>query len=51
VRSLIPECPHGWRGNVPDPKDLPDDQFRAIRDLIEEKVKALLASLGGSPAV
>jgi arsenate reductase (thioredoxin) len=30
---------------IPDPKDLPADQFRAIRDLIEEKVKALLASL------
>jgi arsenate reductase (thioredoxin) len=30
---------------IPDPKDMPADQFRAVRDLIEEKVKALLASL------
>ena len=29
--------------NIPDPKDLPPDQFRAVRDLIEEKIKALLA--------
>ena len=31
--------------NVPDPKDLPDDEFRAVRDLIEAKVKTLLATL------
>ena len=30
---------------IPDPKEMPADQFRAVRDLIEEKVKALLASL------
>jgi protein-tyrosine-phosphatase len=30
---------------IPDPKERPDDDFRRIRDLIEEKVKALLASL------
>jgi protein-tyrosine-phosphatase len=30
---------------IPDPKDLPPDQFRAVRDLIERKVKGLLASL------
>jgi arsenate reductase (thioredoxin) len=30
---------------IPDPKDMPADQFRAVRDLIEEKVKALLSSL------
>lgn len=30
---------------IPDPKNLPDDEFRRIRDLIEEKVKILLASL------
>ncbi len=33
---------------IPDPKELPDDEFRRVRDLIEEKVKALLASLDGS---
>ncbi|MBX7105921.1 MAG: sulfite exporter TauE/SafE family protein [Gemmataceae bacterium] len=31
--------------NIPDPKDLPDDEFRRIRDMIREKVKALLASV------
>jgi protein-tyrosine-phosphatase len=31
--------------NIPDPKDLPDDEFRRVRDLIEQKVKALVASL------
>jgi protein-tyrosine-phosphatase len=32
--------------NIPDPKELPDEEFRKVRDLIEEKVKALLAELG-----
>jgi protein-tyrosine-phosphatase len=31
--------------NIPDPKELPDDEFRSVRDLIEQKVKELLASL------
>jgi protein-tyrosine-phosphatase len=30
---------------IPDPKELPPEQFRALRDAIEAKVKALLASL------
>jgi protein-tyrosine-phosphatase len=30
---------------VPDPKELPDDEFRQVRDLIERKVKELLAKL------
>jgi len=30
---------------IPDPKDLPPDEFRKIRSLIERKVKELLASL------
>src|SRR5947199_10079591 len=30
---------------VPDPRELPDEQFREVRDLIERKVKELLASL------
>jgi arsenate reductase (thioredoxin) len=30
---------------IPDPKDLPPKEFRAVRDLIEAKVKALLATL------
>jgi protein-tyrosine-phosphatase len=33
-----------WR--IPDPKHLPPDEFRAVRDLIERKVKGLLAELG-----
>lgn len=35
---------------IPDPKELPDDEFRRIRDLIEEKVKALLRSIGVAAA-
>jgi protein-tyrosine-phosphatase len=31
--------------NIPDSKDLPPEQFRQIRDLIEAKVKDLLARL------
>ena len=31
--------------NVPCPKAMPPEQFRAVRDLIGEKVKALLARL------
>lgn len=30
---------------IPDPRDLPPEQFREVRDLIETKVKELLASL------
>ena len=31
--------------NIPDPKEMPDDQFRSVRDLIESKVQDLLAGL------
>lgn len=31
--------------NIPDPRELPPEQYRAVRDLIEAKVKELLASL------
>jgi protein-tyrosine-phosphatase len=31
--------------NIPDPKDMPPEQYREVRDLIERKVKELLASL------
>lgn len=44
------ECPfiqaqqrEDW--NIPDPKAMSDHQFRVVRDLIEEKVKALLERL------
>jgi arsenate reductase len=36
-----------WREEwqIPDPKELPDDEFRRVRDLIERKVQDLLAKL------
>ena len=46
------ECPlvrarrrEEWQ--IPDPKDLPPEQYRAVRDLIERRVKELIASLLG----
>ena len=30
---------------IPDPKEMPPEQYREVRDLIERKVKELLASL------
>jgi protein-tyrosine-phosphatase len=30
---------------IPDPREMPPEQFRQVRDLIESKVKELLASL------
>jgi protein-tyrosine-phosphatase len=33
--------------NIPDPKELRDDEFRQVRDLIEQKVKSLLSDLDG----
>jgi arsenate reductase len=35
---------------IPDPKELPPDEFRRVRDLIENQVKSLLARLGAPPA-
>ena len=44
------ECPlvnakrrEEWQ--IPDPKELPPEEYRRIRDLIEQKVKELLASV------
>lgn len=31
--------------NIPDPKEMPAEQYREIRDLIERKVRELLASV------
>ncbi len=44
------ECPLVRAGRreewqIPDPKDMPPEQYREVRDLIERKVKELLASL------
>ena len=33
--------------NIPDPKAMPPEQFREVRDLIEGKVKELLSMLAG----
>jgi protein-tyrosine-phosphatase len=37
------KCRVDWQ--IPDPKGMPPDQFRVVRDTIGAKVKALLASL------
>jgi hypothetical protein len=44
------ECPfirakdrQDWQ--IPDPKELPPNEFRAVRDMIAGKVRALLATL------
>ena len=44
------ECPLAWakrreEWQIPDPKEMPPEQYREVRDLIERKVKELLASL------
>jgi arsenate reductase (thioredoxin) len=45
------ECPmvrakHREDWGIPDPKELPPERFREVRDLIERKVKDLLTRLG-----
>ncbi len=44
------ECPLVLAGRrvdwqIPDPKEMPPDRFREVRDLIEAKVKELMQSL------
>ena len=34
--------------SIPDPREMPPERFREVRDLIEEKVKALLDTLTAS---
>jgi arsenate reductase (thioredoxin) len=34
--------------SIPDPKNMPPEQFRAVRNMIQEKVKELLAGLGAA---
>jgi arsenate reductase (thioredoxin) len=41
---VVAERREEW--NIPDPKDLPPEEYRSVRDLIGEKVRTLLASLG-----
>jgi arsenate reductase len=40
---VIAEKREDWQ--IPDPKELPPEQFNEVRDLIEQKVKDLLAML------
>lgn len=37
---------HRYDWQIPDPREMPPEEFRKVRDLIAEKVKALLADLG-----
>lgn len=37
--------------SIPDPKNLPPDEFRAVRDLIQDKVRGTLDELGVPPVV
>lgn len=37
--------------SIPDPKNLPPDEFRVVRDLIREKIFAALEELGIQPSV
>ncbi|MEO6967726.1 MAG: arsenate reductase ArsC [Rhodanobacteraceae bacterium] len=47
--DACPWLPARYRENwaLPDPKHLPDEEFRAVRDEIEQRVMALLERLGG----
>ncbi len=36
--------------NIPDPKAMPPDEFRAVRDLIDARVRELLPELLGRPS-
>jgi protein-tyrosine-phosphatase len=37
---------HRYDWQIPDPREMPPDEFRKVRDFIAKKVKALLADLG-----
>ncbi len=37
---------HRYDWQIPDPREMPPEEFRKVRDFIAEKVKALLADLG-----
>ncbi len=46
------ECPlvnarHRLDWQIPDPKDLPAEEYRRVRSVIEEKVKELLNTIAG----
>jgi len=44
--ALLAKRREDW--NIPDPKEMPPEEFRAVRDLIREKVQRLLAELNPS---
>ncbi len=39
---------YDWQ--IPDPREMPPEEFRKVRDLIGAKVRALLEELGASPS-
>jgi protein-tyrosine-phosphatase len=41
--TLKARCREDW--NIPDPREMPPEEFRAVRDLIGQKVRELLARL------
>lgn len=48
------ECPlvhasHRVDWKIPDPRDMTPEQFRGVRDLIEQNVKSLIATLETTP--
>ncbi len=43
---LFLQCKKRVAWSIPDPKDLPQDEFDAIRDLIDAKIVELLRDLG-----
>lgn len=45
LRAVLRE---DWQ--IPDPKHLPPDQFRTVRDLIESEVRAMLRRIGALPS-
>lgn len=40
---------HRFDWQIPDPREMPPEEFRAVRDLIGTKVKELLGRLLGAP--
>jgi arsenate reductase (thioredoxin) len=48
-----PLVPVKWREDwqIPDPREMPPEQFRAVRDQIEQKVKVLLSKLDRSTSL
>ncbi len=45
LRAVLRE---DWQ--IPDPKHLPPDRFRTVRDLIESEVRAMLRRIGALPS-